>query len=77
MDVIDIIVRLYSNKGEKVYSPFGGIGSEGYKAIIDGRYAILGELKPEYFKQMVDNLDKAEFELKQNNNNLFSKAVND
>ena len=61
--------------GEKVYSPFGGIGSEGYQSIIDGRYAILGELKPEYFGQMIENLEKAEFELKQKNNDLFSTVM--
>jgi DNA modification methylase len=79
LDVIDVITRLYSNRGEKVYSPFGGIGSEGYQSIINGRHAILGELKPEYFKQMVENLEKAEFEFKQKNNDLFSdlKVVND
>ena len=75
LDVIDIITRLYSNRGETVYSPFGGIGSEGYQAILNGRYAILGELKPEYFNQLVDNLEKAEFDLLQKENDLFSHAA--
>jgi DNA modification methylase len=75
LDVIDIITRLYSNKGEIVYSPFGGIGSEGYQSILNGRYAIEGELKPEYFGQMVDNLNRAEQELKIKDNELFSNPT--
>lgn len=71
LDAIDIITRLYSNKGETVYSPFGGVGSEGYQAILNDRYAILGELKPEYFSQLVDNLKRAEHELSLKNNELF------
>lgn len=51
--------RLWSNPGETVHSPFGGIGSEGYQSILDGRKAILHELKQEYFKQMIKNLDLA------------------
>lgn len=75
LDVIDLITRLYSNKGETVYSPFGGIGSEGYQAIMNGRRAILGELKPEYFNQMVENLEKAQFELSIKDNELFANIV--
>jgi len=71
LDAIDIITRLYSNKGETVYSPFGGVGSEGYQAILNDRYAILGELKPEYFWQLVDNLKRAEHELSVKKNELF------
>jgi DNA modification methylase len=72
LDAIDIITRLYSNKGETVYSPFGGVGSEGYQAILNDRYAILGELKPEYFGQLVDNLKRAEHELSVKKNELFA-----
>ena len=72
LDVIDIITRLYTNPGETVYSPFGGIGSEGYQAILNDRFAILGELKPEYFAQMIDNLKRAEHELSVKKNELFA-----
>ena len=50
LDVIERIILLYSNKGETVMSPFGGIGSEGYQAIIMGRKSISVELKGSYFE---------------------------
>jgi len=59
LDVIERCIRLWSNKGEVVASPFGGIGSEGYVAIKQGRKALLCELKPEYFEQQQKNLKKA------------------
>jgi hypothetical protein len=37
LDVIDRLVRLYSNPGEIVFSPFTGIGSEGYVSLQRGR----------------------------------------
>lgn len=71
LDVIDILVRLYTNPGETVYSPFGGVFSEGYQSILRGRRAIIGELKPEYFTQGVENLKQAESERKRIVNELF------
>ena len=50
LDTIDRILHLYSNEGETVFSPFGGIGSEGYQAINMGRKSISVELKESYFK---------------------------
>lgn len=50
LDVIQRIVLLYSNVGETVLSPFGGIGSEGYQALKMGRKSISIELKPSYFE---------------------------
>jgi hypothetical protein len=37
LDVIDRLVRLYTNPGEIVFSPFTGIGSEGYVSLQRGR----------------------------------------
>lgn len=59
LDTIENAIKLWSNPGDTVYTPFGGIGSEGYGAILAGRKAILGELKPEYFDQLLKNLDRA------------------
>lgn len=59
LDVIRRCVRLWSNKGEVIFSPFGGIGSELYVAIEQGRKAYGVELKPEYFKQAVTNCEVA------------------
>lgn len=60
LDVIDRLVRLYSNPGEVVFSPFTGIGSEGYVALQRGRRFYGCELKPEYHVQALKNLAKAE-----------------
>lgn len=53
-------IKLWSNRGEVVLSPFAGIGSEGYVAIQEGRRFIGVELKPAYFRVAVDNLKSAE-----------------
>lgn len=56
LDVICRTVELYSNKGETVLTPFMGVGSEVYGAIILGRKGIGIELKESYFKQSIKNL---------------------
>ncbi len=62
LDVIERCVTLYSNEGETVYSPFMGIGSEGYQSLKMGRRFIGTELKPAYFAQAVKNLMQSEAE---------------
>lgn len=59
LDVIDRCVRLYSNPGEVVFSPFTGIGSEGYMALKLGRKFYGTEIKDEYFAAAQRNLSKA------------------
>jgi len=49
LDTIERIILLYSNKGETIFSPFGGVGSEGYQALRMGRKSISIELKESYF----------------------------
>lgn len=49
LGTIERVVRLWSNPGDTVLSPFMGIGSEGVVAIQHGRRFIGIELKPEYF----------------------------
>jgi len=56
LDFIERCVRLWSNPGETVLSPFAGIGSELYVAVKCGRRAIGVELKPSYWRTAVDNL---------------------
>lgn len=56
LGTIERCIKLYSNPGETVLTPFGGIGSEAYQALRFGRKAILIELKPSYYKIAVDNL---------------------
>jgi DNA modification methylase len=53
---VERCVRLWSNPGETVLSPFAGIGSELYVAVKLGRRAIGCELKPSYWRTAVDNL---------------------
>lgn len=60
LPLIERCVRLWSNKGETVLSPFAGIGSEGYESIRLGRQFIGCELKPSYWATAVDNLKEAE-----------------
>tara|TARA_R110000772_G_C13285966_1_gene437554 strand:- start:39 stop:2219 length:2181 start_codon:yes stop_codon:yes gene_type:complete len=50
LDTIERVLHLYSNEGETVLSPFGGIGSEGYQAIKMNRKSISVELKESYFE---------------------------
>lgn len=57
LDVIHRIVQLWSNEGEKVLTPFMGVGSEVYEAVRLGRMGIGAELKPSYFRQAIRNLD--------------------
>lgn len=59
LDVIERTVVLYSNPDEVVLTPFAGIGSEVYGALINGRKGIGIELKPSYFKQMKKNVEAA------------------
>jgi hypothetical protein len=63
LDFIERCVRLWSNPGEKVLSPFAGIGSEVYTARKLGRYGIGCELKPSYWRTAVDNLRNLDAEL--------------
>lgn len=56
LETIERCVRLWSNPGETVFSPFAGIGSEGYVSLQHDRKFIGIELKPEYWKQAVINL---------------------
>jgi hypothetical protein len=53
-------LRMWSNPGEAVFSPFMGIGSEGYVALQQGRKFIGTELNANYFRQAVKNLADAE-----------------
>ena len=59
LDVIERAIKLWSNPGDIVLSPFGGIGSEGYVAVKDGRQFIGIELKKSYFDLACKNLNAA------------------
>jgi DNA modification methylase len=59
LDVIDRCVMLRSNPGETVFTPFMGVGSEVYGAVIAGRKGIGVELKDSYYRQAIKNLESA------------------
>ena len=59
LDTIRRCIRLWSNPGDLVLSPFAGIGSEGHVALELGRRFFGVELKPEYHKIAVRNLEAA------------------
>ena len=56
LDVIERALVLWSNPGEKVFTPFMGVGSEVYCAVQNERYGIGVELKPSYYRQSIANL---------------------
>jgi DNA modification methylase len=60
LGTIERCIRLWSNPGETVFTPFGGIGSELYVAIKNKRRALGIELKPEYFNAAIKNIQRAE-----------------
>lgn len=56
LDVIERCIDLWSNPGERILTPFLGIGSEVYCAAEMGRLGIGFELKESYFQQALRNL---------------------
>lgn len=65
LDVIHRCVELYTNPGERVLTPFMGVGSEVYGAVNLGRKGIGCELKPSYYRQAVKNLAKLSVKTKE------------
>lgn len=74
LGVIDRLVRLYSNRGEVVFSPFAGIGSEGHVAVKRGRRFYGCELKDEYYATARKNIALAERILAESQRTLFDAA---
>ena len=59
LETIERCIRLWSNPGDTILSPFAGIGSEGYESLLRDRQFIGIELKAEYFTAAVKNLERA------------------
>ena len=59
LDLIERCIKLWSNPGETVFSPFGGIGSESYMALKLGRNSCTTELKKEYYEAIELNCKQA------------------
>lgn len=85
LEVIRRLVILYSNPGEIVFSPFTGCGSEGYMALggpspktklfCDPRRFYGCELKDEYYKAALVNLERAISRRPSNQPNLFASLT--
>ena len=60
LDTIERCLELWTNPDDVVLSPFAGIGSEGYQALLTGRRFIGIELKESYYNQAVRNLKSTE-----------------
>jgi len=71
LQVIERGIKLWSNPGDTVFSPFAGIGSEGYTAIRMDRKFLGAELKRSYWEQACKNLSQA----KREQSGLFSEAA--
>ena len=56
LDVIERAVEMWSNPGENVLTPFMGVGSEVFGAVVNNRRGVGIELKPSYYRQAVKNL---------------------
>lgn len=59
LDTIERLIHLYSNKGDTVFTPFMGIGSEVFQAIKMGRFGIGIELKESYYDLAKKNISSA------------------
>lgn len=71
LQVIERALELWSNPGDVVLSPFGGIGSEGYVSLQMGRKFVGFELKESYWKVACKNLESA----KSSMGDLFGAAA--
>lgn len=63
LDVINRVIVLRSNPQEVVFTPFMGVGSEVYGAVLNGRKGIGVELKDSYYKQSIVNLENIDYSI--------------
>lgn len=62
LDIVERLIERYSNKGELVFDPFGGIGTVPYCAVKMGRKGISTELNYDYWRDSLTYLREAELE---------------
>jgi len=72
LDVIFRLIDMRTNPGERVFTPFMGVGSEVYGAVKLGRLGAGAELKPSYYRQAVKNLATAVAEGQPGHDTLFA-----
>jgi DNA modification methylase/superfamily II DNA or RNA helicase len=74
LGVIERCVKLWSAPGDLVFSPFAGIGSEGYMAVKLARRFLGIELKESYWRVACENLKTAEREANAQDGDLFGAS---
>ena len=62
LDIVERLINRYSNPGETVYDPFGGIMTVPYMAVKMGREGMATELNPDYFRDGLGYLREADAE---------------
>ena len=63
LDIVDRLITRYSNEGDLVLDPFGGLGTVALEAIKAGRRGYTIELNDGYFRDAVGYLEAAEDEI--------------
>jgi len=75
LGLIERCIRLWSNPGDTVLSPFMGIGSELYQALKFNRRGIGIELKPSYFETAKKNMERAITSRENESKTLFNREA--
>lgn len=63
LDIVERLIERYSNKGDTVFDPFGGIQTVPYCAVRMGRFGMSTELNYDYWKDGISYLAEAEMEV--------------
>ena len=71
LDIVDRLINRYSNPGDLVLDPFGGLGTVALEALKAGRKGYTIELNEDYFRDAVGYLKEYEESLQQDNFSLF------
>ena len=62
-DIVDRLINRYSNEGDLILDPFGGIGTVPYRAMLKGRRGAMIELSATYFLDAIDHCRAVESKL--------------
>ena len=71
LDIVDRLINRYSNPGDLVLDPFGGLGTVALEAIKAGRRGYTVELNNDYFRDAVGYLKEYEDSQQEETISLF------
>lgn len=77
LDIVDRLINRYSNPGDLVLDPFGGLGTVALEALKAGRKGYTIELNEDYFRDAVGYLKEYEESQQQDNFSLFDLIGSD